>query len=331
MKIGVAIPTMNRPDMLRAALGSVRKQIRRPDYVFVGDNSDKRDASVEQEFSDLPLTYSHRPERIGVEAAFTWVLKECQGDWVCLLEDDNLFLPRHLECIEVGAASFSESGVIATAARYWRGEKVSVHDRLMAPPWSFEAHKGPAHWYDPEICIASFMSGAVLSASAIAVNKKFGDILDQDPSNTRSGHDRWKWARFSARGGVTFVPEVTVLYLEHPGQIGWDIPREQYIAEGRKVSGLVWDLAQASGVDLVRGMERLVKIVSPAKHGDLFFAFLMTRFNPGIDLATVHFAGGRSPFWQILFRSLMWIRLRWRNLSRRVDARFWWQPGKNGI
>ena len=98
--ISVLIRTHKRAAFLRQALTSVLHQTHRPiEVVVVEDGSDEGQA-VCDEFADrLDVRYFRITPGRGRSVAGNRALQEARGEWMCFLDDDDLFFADHLEVL----------------------------------------------------------------------------------------------------------------------------------------------------------------------------------------------------------------------------------------
>ena len=93
--VSVIIGTRNRPDTLRAALASIRA-LEGPDLKFqilVGDNGTTPEtAGVVADFGGI----YDRTEKYGCPAARNLAIRRMTGEFVALLDDDDVWLPDHI-------------------------------------------------------------------------------------------------------------------------------------------------------------------------------------------------------------------------------------------
>jgi glycosyltransferase involved in cell wall biosynthesis len=113
----VVIPTHARPQLLAESLRSVLEQRRQADeIVVVSDGPDPRAAEVVRQagaqivFRALPPGGVARARNAGIAAA--------TGDWVCFLDDDDLYHPEFLAELEGFITAHPEAR--AVNAEYWR-------------------------------------------------------------------------------------------------------------------------------------------------------------------------------------------------------------------
>lgn len=94
--VSVVIPTYNRAGLLREAVESVLKQTYSPvEVVVVDDGSTDDTAAVVQEYGNR-VRYSRRPNG-GVNAARNIGFKQAKGQYVALLDSDDLWEPYKIE------------------------------------------------------------------------------------------------------------------------------------------------------------------------------------------------------------------------------------------
>lgn len=98
--ISVLVRTHKRAAFLRQALTSVLHQTHRPiEVVVVEDGSDEGQA-VCDEFADrIDVRYFRITPGRGRSVAGNRALQEARGEWMCFLDDDDLFFADHLEVL----------------------------------------------------------------------------------------------------------------------------------------------------------------------------------------------------------------------------------------
>jgi glycosyltransferase involved in cell wall biosynthesis len=103
--ISVIVPTCNRPDQLRDALESVRRQSF-DDFavVVVDDHSDDQEETrrVVDSMADRRFSSIYLDRRMGPGGARNRALPYCTGEYLSFLDDDDLMRPEKLK-IHVGA------------------------------------------------------------------------------------------------------------------------------------------------------------------------------------------------------------------------------------
>jgi glycosyltransferase involved in cell wall biosynthesis len=253
IRLAVAIPTMNRPDHLRCALRSVAAQIRKPDEVFIFDNSAKADAGVVAEFPALPIRYENLPERVGVEEAFHRAISGANGTHVALLEDDNLWLEDHLVEAERMIRLLPDAGLYGTQAEYVLGNPLQRSGKRFTSDWPEQEISSQSLFIEKEIAGAMHFFYTPVCASAVTINREIYDRLPMMLPGFGFIQDRWMWAQLAVRGGMVLDRRVTVLFHIHAGQLSHHLSRGKRIHEHGQVARCLYELMVKSGLDPVRG------------------------------------------------------------------------------
>lgn len=112
----IILTTYNRPDLLKDALDSVSEQTLRDfEVILINDNGEP----VEHLLAayDVPITYIRQGRNRGLSAARNAGLKLARGRYVVYLDDDDMYLPHHLEVL---AEAFEQhpGRVIYTGVEY---------------------------------------------------------------------------------------------------------------------------------------------------------------------------------------------------------------------
>jgi len=97
-KISVIIPTHNRPELLKKAVGSVLSQTYKDlEVIVVDDGMEKRADSVIKEFNDSRIKHIQHQEEKGGSAARNTGIRASSGEFIAFLDDDDEWLPEKLE------------------------------------------------------------------------------------------------------------------------------------------------------------------------------------------------------------------------------------------
>ncbi len=96
--ISVIIPTRNRPKLLAEALASLRDQTFTDiQAIVINDGGPSLEKTVRPWRRHLRLTLIELPEHGGVSRARNAGIGCADGDYLAFLDDDDIFLPHHLE------------------------------------------------------------------------------------------------------------------------------------------------------------------------------------------------------------------------------------------
>ncbi|WP_237709823.1 glycosyltransferase [Stutzerimonas stutzeri] len=117
----VILTTFNRPALLLDALDSISNQtLKRFEVVLVNDHGDPVEPLLAN--YDFPITYILQPRNQGPAAARNTALRLARGQYVTYLDDDDCFLPDHLQ--ELALAIEANPGRVVYADAVFIIEKV---------------------------------------------------------------------------------------------------------------------------------------------------------------------------------------------------------------
>ncbi len=165
--VSVVIPTHNRPDRLRRAIDSVLQQTYQDfQIIVVNDGATSVEAVVADMNKDGHITLVTHDRNRGLAASRNTGIRQATGKYVCYLDDDDRFLPDHLETL-VTALESSDYKVAYTNA--WRvheretGGTVTEVGRDCPYSYEFNPHRLLVSNYIPVLC---FMHARVCLAEA---------------------------------------------------------------------------------------------------------------------------------------------------------------------
>ncbi len=98
-KVTVVVPTFNRPIMLRNAIQSILNQSYQNFEIIVVNDAGEDVRNIVQSFNDERIKYISQPQHRGSAATRNIALKNASGTYICYLDDDDFFLPHHLETL----------------------------------------------------------------------------------------------------------------------------------------------------------------------------------------------------------------------------------------
>ena len=115
-KVSIIVRTCGRPDVLKEALLSLRKQTYKNfEVVIVEDGKNKSEKMIKKEFKDLDIKYKATGEKKGRCVVGNEALKMASGDYFNFLDDDDAFYPEHIEVLVEYASKFDYDIVYDTA------------------------------------------------------------------------------------------------------------------------------------------------------------------------------------------------------------------------
>jgi glycosyltransferase involved in cell wall biosynthesis len=112
MTFSIIIPTFNRPEKVARAIRSCFNQTYSEAFEVIVVNDGGRSIEV----SSLPVKNNVSLSIIdinnsGVSQARNIGIKHASGAWICLLDDDDMFLPNHLNVLQITILKLQESKI----------------------------------------------------------------------------------------------------------------------------------------------------------------------------------------------------------------------------
>jgi len=99
-EITVVVPTFNRPELLSRALESIAKQTFRDfEVVVVNDGHLPVAHSIGPYAETMPIRLINHARNRGLPAARNTALSVARGKYIAYLDDDDVYLPKHLEML----------------------------------------------------------------------------------------------------------------------------------------------------------------------------------------------------------------------------------------
>jgi len=95
--VTVVIPTFNRPDMLKDAINSVRRQTVQDIEIIVVNDGGEDISELASSFNDNRIKFITHPTNKGLAAARNTGIRNASAQYIALLDDDDLYYPDHLE------------------------------------------------------------------------------------------------------------------------------------------------------------------------------------------------------------------------------------------
>jgi glycosyltransferase involved in cell wall biosynthesis len=206
--LSVVMPTYNGEQFVAAALESVLCEHHDGvELVIVDDGSTDRTLDIVRGFAKSHPIRLLTPARLGNWVAATNIgLREALGDWVCLLHQDDLWLPGRLKKLRTEMES-SQSALIVHNAMY-----IDPGGRALGP-WTCPLGDGliPSEEFLERLLVQNFIAinSPVFRRSAVLGSGGMDETL-------WFSADWDLWLRLGALGPVRFLDETLSAFRVHP-------------------------------------------------------------------------------------------------------------------
>jgi glycosyltransferase involved in cell wall biosynthesis len=95
--VSVIVPTFNRPEMLKETLKSILDQIYQDFEIIVVNDGGQDVSRLLDDFKDSRIKYIMHAKNKGLAAARNTGIRNASGQYIALLDDDDIFYPEHLQ------------------------------------------------------------------------------------------------------------------------------------------------------------------------------------------------------------------------------------------
>lgn len=191
--ISVIIPVHNRAELLERAVRSVLAQSYRDfELVVVDDGSTEAFDSVQKLLAANGQRLI-RQERRGVAAARNRGIAESSGEWIALLDSDDVWLPSKLERQMVYARSNPQCRIFQSRERWYR------NGRRVNPRQRHEMRAGNIFAQSLELC--------VVSSSSVLFQRSLFEECGPYDENLWLCEDYDLWIRIAARYSFGLLDE----------------------------------------------------------------------------------------------------------------------------
>ncbi|WP_296475515.1 glycosyltransferase family 2 protein [Roseinatronobacter sp.] len=207
-RVSVIIPTFNRHMYLADAIRSLLDQTSRPvDIVVVDDGSTDGTSGIEAEFAPH-ITYI-RQDNAGRRTAIATGLKQCRGELVWIMDDDDTAAPHALERL---SAPFRDNPeLVLSYGKTSRGEKPGLNkpENIIEYP------------DDPRPFLVQMMEDCFIAGPPCVLARRDAlmRMLPLDRSII-SSVDYYLSLGLAMQGPAAFVDSVVLRQRQHPGQRG---------------------------------------------------------------------------------------------------------------
>ena len=198
--ISVVIPLYNKASDIYLTLSSVLVQTVRPREVIVIDDgsTDGSAEIVEQMITDEPHVRLIRQPNAGVSAARNRAIEMAQGEWVALLDGDDLWGPDYLKVVQQMIERWPECGAYGTG--------FFVEDKMRRIVGATPEKTGKVDFFTES------MQRYVLIPSATTLRRDLVLRLGGFPEGMRMGEDQYLWTKIAREAEVAFFAKPMIIY-----------------------------------------------------------------------------------------------------------------------
>lgn len=215
MRISVALCTYNGARYLPEQLDSIASQIRLPNELVVCDDRSTDDTvEIVRSFAEeasFPVRLHVNKRGLGAMQNFVWAIGRCEGDYVALSDQDDIWLPDKLK-ITLDAMLKAEREYGAKTPILVHTDLQVIDEERQPLAQSFYKHQGFRRSHvNPlvELLVENYVTGCT-----VMVNRALREVALPVPPQALM-HDWWLALVAAAAGRIVSLPETTVLYRQH--------------------------------------------------------------------------------------------------------------------
>ena len=196
--ISVIIPLYNKASEIAITLHTVLAQSLQPREIIVVDDGSTDGSAEIVESIGSPLVRLIRQENRGVSAARNRAMREATGEWVALLDGDDMWGAEYLATVAEMIERWPKCGAYGTA--------FMIDDGNNCVPARCCEKMGVVDFF------AESMTCYVLIPSATTLRRDLALELGGFPEGMRMGEDQFLWTKIARVADVCFMPKPQVIY-----------------------------------------------------------------------------------------------------------------------
>lgn len=204
-KFSVVISVYNKEAFIADTLQSVLDQnFRDFEVVILNDGStDASDERIQPFRRDYRVRYFSSETNQGAAAGRNYVIEKARGDYIALLDADDLWKPNHLEEHQRLIEKYPSEKVFAT------NSEVIEHEKLTSRHYSIQMKGQEDAVFD--FFEASYLDAILHSSTTVIKNEVFNEVGRYN-STIKSGQDTDLYVRIGLKYKVVFSTKITVRY-----------------------------------------------------------------------------------------------------------------------
>ena len=216
MAISIALCTYNGEKFLKEQLDSILQQTLLPDELVVcDDRSSDGTLDILREFeksAPFAVRIFHNETNLGPINNFAKAISLCQGDWISLCDQDDLWLPNKLELLGRKMVQLETSLGKHTPILIHTDAVVTDRNlkEIGKSLWEFQCTY-PEKGHE----LSKLLNQSLVTGCTTLVNRALCSKALPLPENALMMHDWWFTLVASAFGRIESIPEPTILYRQH--------------------------------------------------------------------------------------------------------------------
>jgi GT2 family glycosyltransferase len=226
--VSVIIPCYNAARYIAATLASVLAQdVHGMEIILIDDGSS--DGSAELVRSRFPEVRVVTQANQGVAAARNHGIGLARGEWVSLVDADDIWLPGKLAAQLEAMRLLPGCRMSYTAWQVWPSDTAQPSDAYLATLQASAADaarwNGPSGWIYPQLLL-----DCVVWTSTVLMHRSLLAEIGGFDATLRVGEDYDLWLRASRVTPILRVARPYALYRSHPASITQTAPTDNYRA-----------------------------------------------------------------------------------------------------
>jgi len=220
MKISIALCTYNGESFLQQQVESIEGQIRKPDELVACDDcSQDRSLEILSDFAkraDFHVKIIRNEHNLGSTRNFEKAIKLCTGDIIALCDQDDVWKPHKLACLEKALQANPEAGYAFSDADLVDEHLQPLGRRL----WDSIGFQGELKkLFTRGEQFRCFTRKSIVTGATMAFRAPIGRMAMPFPIGGHWIHDGWIALLSSAIGNLGVpIDEPLISYRQHPNQ-----------------------------------------------------------------------------------------------------------------
>ena len=204
--VSIIIRTCQRPNVLRRALDSIRKQkYQNIQVVIVEDGENVSEGFIRREYSDLNYLYQATKVKVGRCVAGNKAMEMATGEYFNFLDDDDELFPEHIETL-LGELVMQKNKLVA----YSVAEEQQI-DIISKEPYEIKIKKKHIRYKQPfnRMLLYTFN---YLPIQCVMFHRSLYEELGGFDEKLEALEDWDLWVRYSTYTDYHYVNQVTSCY-----------------------------------------------------------------------------------------------------------------------